>query len=50
MKIGDVNRRLDLPGNAYNFASEVSPDFLFVREGLLFLLVFLYEPLSSPSL
>ncbi|MCJ1364173.1 hypothetical protein MMC16_003282 [Acarospora aff. strigata] len=24
MKVGDVNRRLDLPGNAYNLGSEVS--------------------------
>jgi len=28
MKVGDVNRRLDLPGNAYNIGSEVSSTFL----------------------
>lgn len=34
INVGDVNRRLDLPGNAYNLSSEVSP-FPFVVSSVL---------------
>lgn len=34
INVADVNRRLDLPGNAYNLTSEVSP-LLFVVQGSL---------------